>query len=316
MLRAPEKVRISIDLTDTAHSTVLWSDKYDAVPKDILTVQDEITRRIAGMLAIKITDLELARSKAVRPDNMEAYDLVLHGRALTARLTRPDNAQARELFEQAIKLDPKYAPAYVGLGRTEIGAVNQGWTPDPKGALQHAESLAQKAIGLDDLDPAAHALLGEAALSFGEYDRALNEANRAIELNGSDAQSYTILMEALLYRGDLKGATEAGETLKQFEPDLPSGDALNLALAYVLTDRGDDAVRVLQRLLDRNPGLVYAHVLLAAAYTVIGRQQDAGQEAAEVHRRFPGFSTDEFGSLLRDQALRDKLAATLKKAGL
>ncbi len=144
VLRAPEKVRISIDLTDTAHSTVLWSDKYDAVPKDILAVQDEITRRIAGVLAIKITDLELARSKAVRPGNMEAYDLVLHGRALTARLTRPDNAQARELFDGAIKLDPKYAPAYVGLGHTDISGVNQGWTPDPKGALQHAESLAQK----------------------------------------------------------------------------------------------------------------------------------------------------------------------------
>ncbi len=52
--------------------------------------------------------------------------------------------------------------------------------------------------------------MGEAALSFGEYDRALSEANRAIELNGSDAQSYSILMDTLLYRGDVKGAIEAG----------------------------------------------------------------------------------------------------------
>ncbi len=107
-----------------------------------------------------------------------------------------------------------------------------------------------------------------------------------------------------------------GKTLTQFEPDLPGGDALNLALAYVVADRGDDAVRLLQRVLDHNSGQGYAHVLLAAAYAGIGRQQDAEQQAAEVRRRFPGFSTDAFGSLLRDEALRDKLAATLKKAGL
>lgn len=313
--RASESIRVSVNLTDTSRSQVLWSEKYDAVPKDIFEVQDQITRRISGALAVRVTSLELTRSAAKRPDSMEAYDLVLRGRALSAHLTRADNAEARGLFERAIELDPKYAPAYVGLGRIEVLAITQGWTPNPDDALKRAESLARKALALDDLDPGAHALLGNAALYFGEYDRALDEVKRAIDLNGSDAQSYGILTDVLLFRGDLNGAIAAGETLVQFQPEIPNNAAFHLAIAYVLTDRGADAVRVLQRALDSNPGYLYANVMLAAAYAMAGRQQDAERQADVVRQRFPHFSPEEFGSLLRDPSQREKLAGALKKAG-
>ena len=314
--QASDSLRVSVSLTDTARSQVLWSEKYDAVPKEIFEVQDQITRRISGALAVRVTSLELTRSAAKRPDSMEAYDLVLRGRALSAHLTRADNAEARGLFLRASELDPKYAPAYVGLGRVEIHAVTEGWTANPSEALERAEGLARKAIALDDLDPGAHALLGDAALYFGEYDRALDEVKRAIDLNGSDAQSYGILMDALLFRGDLKGAIAAGETLAQFQPDLPDGAAFHLAIGYVLADRGADAVRVLQHALDRNPGYAYANVLLAVAYAVSGREQDAARQAEFVRKRFPRFSPEEFGSLLRDPGQREKLGSALKKAGL
>src|SRR5207244_6598212 len=132
----------------------------------------------------------------------------------------------------------KYAPAYIGLGRIDVLAVTQGWTQNPSDALKRAEDLARKALTLDDLDPGAHALLGDAALYFGEYDRALDEVKRAIDLNGSDAQSYSVLMDALLFRGDMEGAISAGETLAQFQPDLPGVAAFHLAVGYVLADRG------------------------------------------------------------------------------
>ena len=314
--RAAENIRVSVNLTDTAHSQVLWSEKYDAVPKDIFSVQDQITRRISGALAVRVTNLEIAPSTAKRPDNMEAYDLVLRGRALSAHLSRADNAQARTLFERAIELDPKYAPPISGSGRIEIRAVTEGWTANPSEALERAESLARKALALDDLDPGAHALLADAALYFGEYDRALDEAKRALDLNSSDAHSYDILMDVLLFRGDLKGAISAGETLSQFEPDIPSDTAFHLAVAYVLADRGADAVHVLEHALDHSPDDLYGNVMLAVAFAAAGRQQDAELKAADVHRRFPNFSPEEFGSLLRDPGQREKLAGDLKKAGL
>ena len=121
--RGPERIRVSVSLTDTNRSAVLWSEKYEAEPKDIFAVQDQITRRISGALALRVTSLELARSAAKPPNNLEAYDLVLRGRDLLSRLTRSANAQARDLFERAIALDPNYAPAYVGLGQVDMRAV-------------------------------------------------------------------------------------------------------------------------------------------------------------------------------------------------
>src|SRR5271169_1304236 len=314
--RAPEHLRVSVSLTDTARSALLWSEKYDTELKDIFALQDQITRRISGALAVRVTSLELAKSAAKPPSNLEAYDLVLRGRDLVSRQTRSANAQARGLFERAIELDPNYAPAYVGLGRVNLRAVESGWTPDPSEALERAENLARKAIELDDLNPGAHALLGQALVQFGDYDRALDELKRAIDLNGSDAEAYGGLVTVLLYRGDIAGAIAAGELLAQFQPDIVKRNAPNLAIAYLLADRGPDAVHILEQLLDRNRTDLFANVMLAAAYAEVGRQQEADRQAELVRQRFPGLSTKELGSLLRDPNQREKLRLALKKAGL
>jgi len=314
--RGPERIRVSLSLTDTSRNAVLWSEKYDSEPKDIFAVQDDITRRISGALALRVTSLELERSAAKPPNNLEAYDLVLRGRALLSRLTRSANAQARELFERAVALDPNYAPAYVGLGQVDMNASNAGWTEDPGEARERAEKLAQKAIALDDLSSSAHALLGEVVVNFGDYDRALDELKRAISLNGSDAYSYAVLVMVLLYRGDPAGAIAAGETLTQFQPELPDGTALHLGMAYVLADHGADAIRILEPIVGHNPRDLYASVMLAVAYAGAGRQQQADELAKVVRQRFPTFSRDQFGSALRDPSLRAKLDHALDTAGL
>lgn len=313
--RAAERIRVSVSLTDTSRSALLWSEKYDAEPKDIFAVQDQITRRISGALAVRVTSLELARSAAKPPDNLQAYDLVLRGRDLLSRSTRSNNAEARGMFERAIELDPNYAPAYVGLGYVNYSAVTEGWTEDPSQTLERAESLARKAVGLDDLSPAAHALLGRVLVHFGDYDRAFDELKRAIDLNGSDAEGYSGLLSVLLWRGDISGAIAAGETLAQFEPELSVSDGFYLATAYVLADRGADAIRILEPSLDRNRTNPETRIMLAAAYAEAGRQEEAARQADLVRQRFPG-KRNQFGALLRDPSQREKLAQALKKAGL
>ena len=181
--------------------------------------------------------------------------------------------------------------------------------------MERAEQLAQKAITLDDVNSSAHALLGDVAVHFGDYDRALDELKRAIDLNGSDAESYGHLIAVLLYRGDIPGAIAAGELLAQFQPDIPDGTVFYLSMAYVLADRGADAVRILGPVVDRNPGDLYANVMLAVAYAAVGRQQDAERQAEGVRERFPTFPRDRFGSALRDPNQRAKLGQALEKAG-
>jgi adenylate cyclase len=314
--RSPERIRISVNLSDTSNSSVRWSEKYDVEAKEIFSVQDQITRRISGALAVRVAILELETFAARAPSSMEAYDLVLRGRDLVGKVTRSTNAEARTLFERAIQLDATYAAGYVGLGRVDRYSAIQGWDSKPTEALKRAEALARKAIALDKRSPGAHALLGQVLVQFGDYDRALDELRRAIDLNGSDVDAYSGLVAVLLWRGDVEDAVAAGEIMHQFQPELPPSDTFFLATAYVLTDRGSDAVRLLQQSLDGNPMEPNTNIMLAAAYAETGRQTEAERQSAIVRQRFPWFSVEEFGSLLRDKKLQEKLHSNLKQAGL
>ncbi len=115
-------------LSDAMTGVQLWADRYDGEVKDVFAVQDDITQKVVGTLAIKINDIERQRSLAKPPENLQAYDYVQRGWDHHRRNTRADNREARRLFEQAIALDPSYAYAYVGLANIRIAAVAAGWT--------------------------------------------------------------------------------------------------------------------------------------------------------------------------------------------
>ncbi|SEP44195.1 TolB amino-terminal domain-containing protein [Rhodospirillales bacterium URHD0017] len=314
--RSPDRIRISVSLTDTARSVLVWSEKYDVEPKDVFSVQDQIIRQISGALAVRVTNLELARAVAKPPDSMEAYDLVLRGRSLMYRIARSSNAEARTLFERAIALDPNYAPAYVGLARVNMYSATQGWTPDPGQALERSEALARRAITLDSASSSAYAILGHVLVFFGDYDRALEELKRAIDLNPSDADAYGALTGVLLWTGDVQGAVAAGELLARFRPEQSEIELFDRGVAYMLADRTSDAVRLFELAVERSKDFRPAIAMLAAAYAQAGRKDDAERQAAVVRQRFPDFSRDEFGSLMRSPELREKIASAFKKAGL
>ena len=280
--RSPERIRISISLTAAAQGTQLWSENYDVAPKEIFSVQDDITRRIAGTLASRLTDLELAKANTKPPSSLEAYDLVLRGRALYERVDRSANSQARMLLKRAIELDPNYAPAYVGLGRVELNGVLQGWTADPAAAIRRAQSLGQKAIGLDASNAGAHELLGSTYIRYGDYDRALDEMRRAIKLNSSDPDAYAGLAGASVWSGDIDGAIKNFETAVKLGLNLNVNNSFLLGIAYVLAGRDADAIRVLERSIATNKTDVYSRAILAAAYAEAGT---AGRRGARGARR-------------------------------
>ncbi len=174
--RADDRVRAEIRLIDVSVGAVLWSETYDAEVKDIFVVQDDITRRVAGTLAVHLNTLAVADAAAKPVANLEAYDLVQRGRERLNRLSRSSNNDARVLFERAVALDPTYAPAYVGLAQIDLNLVNFGWTGAPQDTLARAISRAKNAVALQPDNPAAHAVLGRAFDQAGDYDEALTGA--------------------------------------------------------------------------------------------------------------------------------------------
>ena len=117
--------------------------------KDIFALQDEIVQKIVTTLKLQLTLREQGYLVRKTTDNLEAYDTFLRGIEAFNRYTQEANAQARQLFEQAIELDPQYAEAYAGLSRTfSVDWIYQ-WSQDPQ-TLERAFVLAQQAVALDD----------------------------------------------------------------------------------------------------------------------------------------------------------------------
>ena len=247
---------------------------------------------------------------------MEAYDAVLRGRDFLNRFNRTANSQARALFQRAIELDSGYSSAYIGLGRVELNAVLQGWTADANAAVQRAESLGQKAIAIDPANAGAHAMLGSVYIRYAEYDRALNEMRRAIELNSSDPDAYAGMGEAQLWSGDIDSAIKFYETARQLGLSVTTKEAITLGTAYVLADRNEDAIRTLESFSERGHTEAYSNAILAAAYAQAGRQADAARQAETVRKQNPHFDIAVQGTLLRKPEQRAKLVAALRKAGL
>jgi len=312
--RSSQRIRITIQLTDATNGALIWADQYDREPAGIFAIQDDITTRITGALAVRLNNAEQARAAAKPPGNLEAYDLVLQGRNALTRLTRSATSQARQMFEKAVAIDPNFAVAYVGLGMVDLRAIHHGWTSDPSFLLERAKSYAFKAIALDEFDPHAHALLGRVYARLGQYDRAVETLKRATALNSNDPDNLAGLGDALLWSGDIAGAIAALKLADQLDPQLSTQDLFNLGAAYFLGGKHVDAARVFERAAARNEGNAFVHAMLAAIYQDAGRTDDARRALAETHRLNPFFNTEAFGSLFRNSQHRTKIISALRKA--
>jgi adenylate cyclase len=312
----PDRLRISVQLSDAANGALLWSTQYDAPPKNVFSIQDDITRQVTGALAVKLSKLEQARAATKPPDQLETYDLVLRGRAMMSRNTRSANIEARRLYQRAIDLDPNYAAAYVALGDSYHSSFLLGWTDQPVETLQRMQNLATTAIGLDSFSAGAHTLLGVVYMQFRQHDRAINELKRAIDLNPSDADTYGWLGSALLYTGQLEDSIKATETALRFDPNLNVRELWPLGMAYLLAGRTADAIRITERVISQDTGFVFNYVTLAAAYADADRTDEAAQAVEMVRKLNPFFDTDSYGSLFRNADHRRQITASLRKAGL
>ena len=263
-----------------------------------------------------MTKLEEARSAAKPPSKLETYDLVLRGRALLARNTRSANVEARSLFQRAIEIDPKYAAAYVGLGRAYHLSSIFGWTDQPVETLNRVENLATTAIGLDASNAGAHALLGQVWLQFRKYDQAIDRLRLALDLNPSNAETYDWLGRALLFAGALDDVIKALETALHLDPNLSVNRMWHLGTAYFLAGRTADSIRLLEQTVAREPGIVLPYMILAAAYAEAGKSEEAARSAAVVRKLDPFFDSTRSGSLFRNPEHQAKIVSALRKAGL
>ncbi len=317
--KAGDNLRVTAQLTDLRTGVHLWSDRFNGEIKDIFTMQDEIARRISSALAIRVSQSEQERALAKPAENLEAYDLLLHGRERFAKGTRAANREARKFFERAIAIDPRYASAHAALGATYHMEAQSGWTEFSEDAIAKAEGAARRALDLDATAANARRLLGFVYLSRGQYELATAELDRAIALNPSDAEGHARLGAALTWSGRSQEAVTALETAYLLDPDIAHNAAMNLGTAYYLQGRFEDAVRVLERGLSREHNAfirAYSYAALAAAYGQLGRKEEATRALEALTNNQPFFRIEHYINQFKATADRTLLSSGLRKAGL
>jgi adenylate cyclase len=313
--RDGERVRVTATLIDAQTGVQLWADRYDGQVRDVFAVQDDITQKVVGTLAIKLTDIERQRSLARPPENLQAYDYAQRAWNHYRAGTRSDIREARKLFEQAIMLDPSYAHAYVGLATTRVVTVTSGWTEQTAEALAEAEALARKALALDGNNAAAHAVLAEVYLHRQQYDLARAEDEQAIALNPNDAWSHAARGGVLVYAGEPEEAVKSFEIALRLDPNLTIVGTYPVGWAYYLVGRYEDGVRVMERQEQQFPSDFFIHAALAASYAQLGRMDDAARTASSTLRSWPFFHVDTFVTQFRRTQDREAIREGLLKAG-
>jgi adenylate cyclase len=281
--KAGDQVRITVQLADATTGEELWAERYDRPLRGIFALQDEIVRRIVTTLNLQLTLAERGVLIPRETDDLEAYDDVLRGVEYRLSETKDGNAKARQMFEKAIQLDPKYARAHAALGVNYL----LGWahllSPDPNG-LERAFQLAQQAIALDDSLAPAHGLLAGIYVHNGQYDQAVTEAERSIALNPNSPIGYVWLAEVMNNTARPAEALVAAEKAMRLDPRNRDNYLAEQGWAYTHLGRYQEAIPALKRDMALTNNL-WDHVFLVRDYTELGQEDAARADAAEVERR-------------------------------
>jgi TolB-like protein/class 3 adenylate cyclase len=275
--RAGGKIRVTVQLIETATSHHVWAERYDRNAAELFALQDEVTHAIVGRLVSRLqrADLEIARRKP--PDSLQAYEYWLAA-TMAHELGTPDgHAEAKALYEKALAADPRYARAHAGLAELcymelLVGAWGQPREPLLEEALQHA----RKSVELDESDAQPHVILGWVHMMRREFDRAVKHWAIADELNPNDAEVAMSRATAHGFLGEPEKGLEIAELAMRLNPYCPDWYLSDKAVIHFIARQYEPALAIYGSI-----GELYPHSALwhAAAAAMSGRLEEARGQA-------------------------------------
>jgi len=291
VLRSGARVQVRAQLIHAPTDRHLWSETYERDLRDVLALQSEIAQAVVREIQIKIMPAERARLTPNHPVNRKAFDDHLQGRYLYwNRRTEENLHKAIGFFQSAVKEDPTYAPAYVGLADcyNSLGTEMIGALP-PMEARRQAEEASNKALEIDNEMAEAHAALGFVKHYNWDWTAAEREFKLAIEINPNYAYAHDCYASFLVSRGRVEEAIAEANRAQELDP---FSLAISVKRGFILENarRYDEAIEQLRRVIAMDQDNYQAHWFLGHTYAASGRFDEAiaTAEKAAALSRTPG----------------------------
>ena len=284
--RAGDRVRITTQLIHAATDQHVWAESYERDLSDILALQSEVARAVAGEIQIKLTPQERARLTATRKVVPEAYELYLKGLRECARYSNEGFAKGVEYFEGSIQKDPEFALSHAALAECYFWLSIFCQAP-PKTFIPRVRAAVAKALQLDPTLAEAHASM---AVIKWQYDWSWSDAEmdfkRALELNPGSATVRHQYARFLVAMGRFDAAITEATAATESDPG-SAAVAQDAALVYLFAGRYGEAIDRWKRVIDLDPANAAAYAFLANALAETGKVQEAVAAAESATRLVP-----------------------------
>jgi TolB-like protein/DNA-binding winged helix-turn-helix (wHTH) protein/tetratricopeptide (TPR) repeat protein len=255
--RSGDRVRITAQLIDARTDQHLWAETYERDMRDVLAVQADITQSIAGQIRASLMPRD-SGAFAVGPRvNPQAHDAYLKGRYHLAKGTESEIASGIEQFQRALRQDPSYAPAFVGLADSYFALTE--FYISPAETMPKAKEAAGRALELDERLAEVHTSLGVVHF-FHDWDwnAAEKEFKRAIELNPNSTDAHVWYANFLAQMARPREAAEQIQRAEQLDP-LSVNVLLNAGWVYYLARQDEQVTRELRKALELDPEIPITH---------------------------------------------------------
>lgn len=284
--KAGDRVRITVQLIDAKTGGHLWIERYDRLLDDIFAVQDEITMRVIGAIEPNLRKVEIERVKRKRPDNLDAYDLVL--RALPfVRTGMVQGANAAiPLLKRALELEPEYAWARALLAQCFHFRFSRGGLGEADRLTSTQHARAATAAGSDDATTLAIAAM---VIWFDGHDvtTAFELFDRALAASNSNVVALSNSAFVLAWMGNYELAIERAQRAIKLSPFDTSNSDLALAVAYFHIENYEKSKEAAQRAVEANSAFSIPRVLHTAALMRLDRRSEAIAEAERARELDP-----------------------------
>jgi len=281
VIRHHDQVRIAINLIEAKTDNPIWSVDFDRDVKDVLKVQREVSLEVVKLLKADLTEAERSRVEKIATTNERAYDYYQKGQNLIRRTQGTINQldEAVRLFEEAIKLDPNFSLAYVGLADTYLSYAAWGRI-SPKEALPKARAAAHLAQDLDDQLGESYQTLGAIYLHQQDHETAALYLHKALDLSPSYVETYSWLAKLNLLQGNSDEAVRFFREAQDLDP-LSTLYTGYIIWAYYINGEYEKAIEVSEEVLVEHP--TDSFVLWSLANVYIGKQEH--YKAIEILKR-------------------------------